>query len=107
MNRSLAETIPDKGATYLKVHWLLESEEDPPVFFHEIADRWTTRVVELYDTGILRFAQHFGDSGGAALPDQPWTEENLGSEFDPEFHVIPITRKHFERVWRAATEART
>jgi len=87
---------------YIKVLWMHENQNDPIVMMSELdSDRYETRKVEVFRSGLLGFADAGKSSNGTVLGEDPIPSlSEIGS--DPQFVVENCDAIEFERAWLAA-----
>lgn len=89
------------GRSYIRVHWLHASLEDPVELWSELDPaREEVRKVEIWSDGRVGFASAGGEFGGTRLGEGPMPSlDDIAA--DPQFDPQPVTREEFESCWQA------
>ena len=90
-------------ATYLRVEWHHEHEDDPIVLYSEIEDGLETRKVDVYRNGRLDYADYKTQTGTTRLSEEVMPSlDEIAEQY--EFSPSEITSDDFERLWLTATQ---
>jgi hypothetical protein len=92
-------------ATYLKVFWRHDFDEEPVALYSEIVGGLEIRKIELFSDGHADYADMSTSTGSTQLSESqmPTTSEIA---IDPQFEVHEISGMEFEAAWESATNSR-